>query len=569
MKYVPPYGVSDPEASYINGDPTIGRQGSIPPAAAFENPMREIVAVITKNNIVPSDADLMQMTKGIRSQFLNYCDDTGSVDNLSVALDPPLPAYTRGLVLRVRLRNTNTGPVRINAGAGNVPVRKMNGSDVNEGELPAGGLATMVYDGTVFQLTNFGGAGAAAPGTEIINNFYTTKIPYTVDTSPNANIIIAPFSPAITELSAGDMFAVKVANTNSGPTVIHVNNLPAIPLQPNGGGLMLQGDIARDDVVIFFYDGEQAHFQPNPEIGAAVTYTVGPGQQFPDMTAANNAILRKTIGARGHVTFQLSQGVHAPFSFAHPSGDRVTIRGVRLGTPPTWSQFAATGTNATRRSQDAISNLALLRSRFGTEIKIPASGGVGMTNSGPGRVYFRDLLIIGDRLADTAPGGALSSRQIGVRLEAGFQMLAEYVGVWGCGLGFTQPGGNLQANYCYAVGGTGVNGAGQGFMIYSGFCGALGCVSCGNESAGFVGDTGTTLYGWDSCALSNAVYGYSAWNGSGFVLWYNRATGNGRDLHATTVSAIVLINNRAYGTCAPAINQVGNVNSVVTLGQRL
>ena len=53
MKYVQPYGISDADAPYINGDPSIARQGSIPPAAAFEHPMREIVAVIQKNGLAP------------------------------------------------------------------------------------------------------------------------------------------------------------------------------------------------------------------------------------------------------------------------------------------------------------------------------------------------------------------------------------------------------------------------------------------------------------------------------------------------------------------------------------
>ena len=38
MQYEAPYGISDPNAHYINGDPSQGIQGSIPPAAAFENP---------------------------------------------------------------------------------------------------------------------------------------------------------------------------------------------------------------------------------------------------------------------------------------------------------------------------------------------------------------------------------------------------------------------------------------------------------------------------------------------------------------------------------------------------
>jgi hypothetical protein len=77
MKYVQPYGISDPNAPYINGNPTTGTMGSIPPAASIEHDMREIVAVIQYaadhglidfNNAVcqnPSEADLQQLLKAI------------------------------------------------------------------------------------------------------------------------------------------------------------------------------------------------------------------------------------------------------------------------------------------------------------------------------------------------------------------------------------------------------------------------------------------------------------------------------------------------------------------------
>src|ERR1700756_1149686 len=124
MKYIPPFGVSDPDAGWVNGDPTVGRQGSIPPAAVFENPQREIIAVISKSGFTPTDTDLQQLAKSVRSQRMNYVEDTGSDSNMSLAFDPPLSSYTRGLTIRVRVRYTNSSAaVRINAGSGNVFVR--------------------------------------------------------------------------------------------------------------------------------------------------------------------------------------------------------------------------------------------------------------------------------------------------------------------------------------------------------------------------------------------------------------------------------------------------------------
>ena len=46
MQYNQPFGISDPNASYINGNPSTGTMGSIPPALAIEHDQREIVRVI-------------------------------------------------------------------------------------------------------------------------------------------------------------------------------------------------------------------------------------------------------------------------------------------------------------------------------------------------------------------------------------------------------------------------------------------------------------------------------------------------------------------------------------------
>ena len=59
MKYQQPYGVSDPNAGYINGNPSTGTMGSIPPAASIEYPQREIVNLISDAGaVVPADTDL-------------------------------------------------------------------------------------------------------------------------------------------------------------------------------------------------------------------------------------------------------------------------------------------------------------------------------------------------------------------------------------------------------------------------------------------------------------------------------------------------------------------------------
>lgn len=66
MKYVQPYGVSDASASYVDGNPALGVEGSAVPAKAIEHPMRELVYLITKAGLTPDEAKLTQVYEAIQ-----------------------------------------------------------------------------------------------------------------------------------------------------------------------------------------------------------------------------------------------------------------------------------------------------------------------------------------------------------------------------------------------------------------------------------------------------------------------------------------------------------------------
>ena len=65
MKYLPPLGASDPDASYVNGNPAAGQRGSYPPAAGFEAVLREIHHAIAVSGQTPSALDLTQLAQAI------------------------------------------------------------------------------------------------------------------------------------------------------------------------------------------------------------------------------------------------------------------------------------------------------------------------------------------------------------------------------------------------------------------------------------------------------------------------------------------------------------------------
>lgn len=69
MRYNPPTNgdLNNPDRSYVNADPANGISGSYPSAQAIEYPQREILRVITDAGLVPSDADLTQLSTAIKA----------------------------------------------------------------------------------------------------------------------------------------------------------------------------------------------------------------------------------------------------------------------------------------------------------------------------------------------------------------------------------------------------------------------------------------------------------------------------------------------------------------------
>lgn len=256
MKYQPPYGVTDPNAPYINGNPAAGIQGSIPPAAVFEYPEREIVNTITINGITPDDGDLQQLARAIRSQAANYLIDTGALNALVVAPNPALGAYTPGLPLRVKVLNSNISDgthatLTLDAGAGPASIIMPDGTLPPSNTLRSGGISGFIFDGAKWQVQNVAITGGGGTNTQTI-----TKIPYCDDTGAASNAIRAIYAPPIMSISEGDFLSVKLAfPLITGAATIAVNALPAKPVTHVDGTNPITGDAAAGQILLMCFDG--------------------------------------------------------------------------------------------------------------------------------------------------------------------------------------------------------------------------------------------------------------------------------------------------------------------------
>jgi hypothetical protein len=221
MRYQQPYGVSDPNAPYINGNPSTGQMGSIPPAASIEYPQREIVNFITASGIVPADSDLVQLAKGVQSGHVVFGVDSGAANVVSIALAPVPDVLTDGMVVRVRISNTNTGPAVLQANAfGGKQIVHPDQSPLQPGELQAGMYAEMIYDQphNTFQLV---GAISAGGGTLLAPRDYYVD----GNTGLDSNDGLTPAKAFKTIQKALDQ--MQMINTNGWTVTIHIADYPS------------------------------------------------------------------------------------------------------------------------------------------------------------------------------------------------------------------------------------------------------------------------------------------------------------------------------------------------------
>lgn len=519
MKYVPPYGVADPNASYISGDTSIGRQGSIPPAEAFEHPMREISNVISKNRLTPSPTDLLQMMKAIRSQRANYGEDQGVANTLTVSYDPPLGQYTPGLLVRVKVKVTNTAASTIDAGGGRVEIRRPNGFTLQAGDLPAGGVVDLVFDGSRFQMVNF--LPATVDG-DIINNY--NQIPYALDTSATPNLIEITATPSGGSLTAGDAFLIKVNNTNTGPTTIKLNAGAAVQVRV-GDEQLLPGDINDNETKLFVFDGTSYQVTPNDVIPATVTIAIPHASYGATVNAVLTKLARKRIAPAAFVTLKMNAGVFGPITIYHIDSTRIIIAGTMQPgmTYPVINDFYATGITEAAQDSDASQNVIELRTHYATEIHVTGTQ-CGIENLGPGQPTVKDLLVVGDQTAGT----------VGIRTLETRAMELTGVAAWGLGSGF-YTNGYMFAAFCSA------SACGTGFGGYS--CTRFtisNCISVGHKSTGFLSD----FFGRAEIITSHAkmcrIYGVLAAFQTGMKIWSIKATGNGTDIVSMRMSYIWL-----------------------------
>lgn len=182
--------------------------------------------------------------------------DSGAVNAYVVTLDPAPSAYTVNMRVTMKVTNSNTGGSTINVnGLGVKTIKKSGVAGVVVGDLLAGGIYDLLYDGTYFQLLN--------PG--------RSPLMYGAD-SGSANAYAITLSPILVANLVGLPITFLAGFTNTGAATLNINGLGAVAIKKGGMGYSItdltNGDIMSGQMVTVVYDG--TYFQLIGGVGTPI-----------------------------------------------------------------------------------------------------------------------------------------------------------------------------------------------------------------------------------------------------------------------------------------------------------
>lgn len=164
-----------------------------------------------------------------------YGAATGT-DTYVVTISPSPGPYAAGQSLLVSFANTNTGAATLNVnGLGAKAIKKDISTAIAAGDIVAGRVYELRYDGTNFQLNE-----VATPA-------------YVV--TAGADTMTATAIPAPTSYVAGMAYDVKIGVTNTGAATINLNGLGAKAVKKSPAVALVAGDLVANSIYRMVYDG--------------------------------------------------------------------------------------------------------------------------------------------------------------------------------------------------------------------------------------------------------------------------------------------------------------------------
>ncbi|WP_449102183.1 gp53-like domain-containing protein [Pseudomonas extremaustralis] len=261
------YPISVPSVGLVGGkfvdeDPVQGTPGSLIPSVWGNSVTDELLAVISAAGLVAAEADLTQLLQAIRRIAQVGAGgsgvDTGVANAYAVAYAPAVQSRADMLVLRFKVKTTNTGPSTFSPnGLAAKSIVGRSQASLQGGEIVADGICTVVWSTTLDKWVLISCTGGGAEASQLDAETGTDNKKWM---SPlRVFQAIAKVVVQATETAFGWAKVATQVQTNAGTddaTIVTPKKLRfgfAISLTPNGyiafptwlGGLVIQwGSVA-------------------------------------------------------------------------------------------------------------------------------------------------------------------------------------------------------------------------------------------------------------------------------------------------------------------------------------
>lgn len=226
-------------------------------------------------------------------------------DTYAITPSPVITAYSQGQTWQVVFTNGNTGAVTLNvSGLGAKAVTKRGTLPLVAGDIPAGALVGLTYDGAQFQIQNV----AVEP------DYFTAS---------GTDTYAVTASPVLTAYAQGRSFSVLFTNANTGAATVNFNGLGAKAITKTGSVPLGAGDIAAGTVVTLTYDGTR--FQTGLPVANTSLGLAAGATQTGSFSAASNTKYPCPLTADTTITGPASASVGDVIAFAISGGFTVSF----------------------------------------------------------------------------------------------------------------------------------------------------------------------------------------------------------------------------------------------------
>ncbi|MCX5785655.1 MAG: hypothetical protein NTX59_08190 [Elusimicrobia bacterium] len=250
---------------FVNADKSQGRPGTII-TAEFLNALNN-----QRHNGLNQDG----------AGVLDYAEDTGAANSYIISLTPALAAYITGMPIWFKASNANTGAATLNINnLGEKSIKKLDTQPLAAGEILAGQILCVAYDGTNFQLLSRGPSQHSDVIVNDVENAITGTGQTLSDADPQqlskAIAIYAAGGDFYTDSGAADAYVLApigskqtpialfigmrvrfiAAHSNTSASTVAVNGLTATAIKrADGNTALFAGDITAAYEHTLVYDG--------------------------------------------------------------------------------------------------------------------------------------------------------------------------------------------------------------------------------------------------------------------------------------------------------------------------